>query len=30
MKLRLRSALIMTGNLTATWTTKPAMNTHAP
>ena len=30
MKLRLRSALTMTGNLTATWTTKPAMNTHAP
>jgi hypothetical protein len=30
MKLRLRSALTIAGSLMTTWTTKPAMNTHAP
>jgi hypothetical protein len=29
-KLRLRSALIMTGSLSGTWTAKPAMNTQTP
>ena len=30
IRLRLRSARIMTGSLSAVWTTKPAMNTQAP
>ena len=30
IRLRLRSARIMTGSLRVTWTTKPAVNTQAP